>query len=67
MDNFVSLDYDRVVHQTEKAVLLQFGDRQQWVPLSLIEEEFLPLDTNGGEVSLPMWLVEQEGLENYLS
>ncbi len=64
---YISLDYDRVLHQTDMAVCLDFGDLEQWIPLSLIDPEFLPLDENGGEVAVAHWFVQKEGLEDYES
>lgn len=66
-DNYIDLTYDRVVYQTEKAVLLDFGDLEQWIPLSQIDPEYLPLEEDGGEVAVQYWFIQKEGLETYES
>jgi len=67
MPDYISLTYDRVIHQTEKAVLLDFADLEQWIPLSLIDPEYLPLPEDGGEVAVEYFFIEKEGLEDYES
>ncbi len=42
------LEYDRVVHETEKAVLLSIDGKEVWLPRSVIE-----LDTDSKVVTLP--------------
>ena len=65
--DFISLDYDRVVAETELAVCLAFNDQEEWIPKSSIEPEFLPLDEDGGEVSVEYWKVKELELEDYCS
>jgi len=70
---YLSLNYDRVVHETyegeinQGAVLLAFGDEEVWIPKSTIDPEFLPLEKDGGEVAIEFWMVEQKSLEDYES
>jgi hypothetical protein len=66
-DNYVDLTYDRIIHQTEKAILFKFGDEEVWIPLSQIDPEYLPLDELGGEVAVQFWFVEKEDLHDYES
>jgi hypothetical protein len=64
--NYISLYYDRVVAETDLAYCLSFGAGEDpWIPKSLIDPEFIPLDEDGGEVSIEFWKVKQEGLEGY--
>ena len=72
--DYISLDYDRIVAETyegekdQGAVLLAFPDIDPvWIPKSLIDPEFLPLDENGGEVSVEYWKVQELGLEDFYS
>ena len=71
--DFISLDYDRVIHETyegeidQGAVLLAFGDEEIWIPKSTIDPEFLQLEKDGGEVAVEFWMVEQKELECYFS
>lgn len=70
---YVSLDYDRVIHETyegeldQGAVLLAFGDEEVWIPKSTIDPEFMPLEVTGGEVVVEFWMVEQKSLEEWES
>ena len=71
--DYISLDYDRVVHETyegevdQGAVLLAFGDEEVWIPKSTIDPEFFPLEITGGEVAVEFWMVQQKELEDYES
>lgn len=66
--DYISLNYDRVIAETDLAYCLAFGnDEGPWIPKSLIDPEFLPLDEDGGEVSIEMWKVKAEGLEGFAS
>lgn len=55
--DLVELDYDRVVTETTKAVLLDFNGDEVWLPLSKIE-----LDTDSETVTMPFWLATEKGL-----
>jgi hypothetical protein len=65
--DYISLDYDRVVTETEMAICLAFGDERPWIPKSLIDPEFFPLDEEGGEVAIEFWKAKELGLEEYES
>ena len=67
MPDYVDLTYDRIIHQTDKAVLFEFGDEEVWLPLSQIDPEYLPLPEEGGEVAVENWLILEKGLEQYES
>ncbi len=66
-DNYVDLTYARVIHQTDKAILLAFGDEEVWIPISQIDPEYLPLEEDGGEVAVQFWFIEKESLSDYES
>lgn len=66
-DNYVDLTYDLIIHQTDKAILFQFGDEEVWVPLSQIDPSYLPLEEDGGEVAVQFWLVQEKELQDYES
>ena len=51
-----------LLHETEKAAQYKQGDYTFWVPLSLVEESSLEVGQIG-EVSIPEWKAEEEGLE----
>ena len=65
--DYISLDYDKMVAETELAVCLVFDDQEEWIPKSLIDPEFLPLDEDGGEVSIEVWKVEDLDLMDFAS
>ncbi len=52
----------KLVHQTGKAILINDGDEDIWLPLSMIE--FVTTDASKGivEVTLPLWLAKDKGL-----
>lgn len=55
----IELIYDSIKTQREKATLFIFGDVEQWIPGSLIDQ----LDVDKKIVTVMGWFVEQEGLE----
>jgi len=71
--DYMSLIYDKILKETspgEKksgAILFLFGDREQWIPKSLIDPDILPLEEDGAEVILQYWFIEKNGLEAYLA
>ena len=67
MADYVALTYDRIIHQTDGAILFDFGDLEQWIPISQIDPEYLPLPEEGGEVAVEYWFIKKEGLESYES
>lgn len=64
MSNYVHLDVDEVVKETEKALLLRIGDEELWVPLSQIADA---ADYSAGDadctVSVTKWFADKNGLE----
>jgi hypothetical protein len=54
----VEVTYDKVVHQTDKAVLLEIEGDEFWVPLSTIQNDF----EEDGFITVPYWLADEKGL-----
>lgn len=66
--DYISLDYERVAAETDLAYCLVFPDIVPvWIPKSLIDPDFLPLEESGGEVSVELWKAEQEDLLDFAS
>lgn len=59
------LTIDRVVHMTEKAVLISFGDEEKWIPFSVIEPDSLSELEETESIDVADWFVKKEGLECY--
>jgi hypothetical protein len=59
---YVELVHDGVVAETDRAVLLDFGGIEIWIPRSQIEDDDLE---EAGTVSVTEWFAEQEELEQY--
>lgn len=56
------------LRQTSKAILIQHGAEEIWIPISQIREMSPPLDSLAGdgsgeevEVEIPIWLAEEKG------
>ena len=56
-DEVVDLDYVEMKHETDKAKLFDFGDREEWIPKSQIE-----VDDGEGNVVVKRWLAEEKDL-----
>lgn len=52
----VELAHDGIVKRGEKALLVDFGDREEWIPLSLVEAE------DKETITIPEWKAEELGL-----
>lgn len=58
------LVFDSVLHQTEQAILFQFGDEQKWVPKSVMPN--WEKDIEGlGLIEIKDWFIELNSLEDY--
>lgn len=57
--DIVDIEYDRIKidDAQHKSILIQFGDKDVWLPCSLIE-----VDVDGETVAMPEWKAMQEGL-----
>ena len=58
----VDLVFDLLVHTTEKAYLLQFGEENAWFPKSMSK---LNMTISKNTVRVPLWFALQKGLEDY--
>jgi hypothetical protein len=61
----LALFYEKVIKETDSACLLSFGTLEQWVPKSLIDPDYLPLEEDGGEVKIERWFCEENELEDF--
>jgi hypothetical protein len=58
----MKLTYDRIERETDQAVLVKFGDEEEWIPKSqILNQEFRDEDV----INIPVWLAEGKGLEGY--
>lgn len=58
----VELAFDILVHSTEKAHLLQFGERDVWIPMN---KATLNMSMHKNTVRVPRWIMREKGLEKY--
>jgi hypothetical protein len=58
---FVTMEFDEILAQTDKAILFLFGSDQAWIAKSLIEE----LDEEANQFAIPEWVMLVKGLEMY--
>lgn len=61
MDSY-PLDYDEVIHETDKAVLFLIDDQEVWIPRSLIDGDPPEPLSGPGCVDVASWWLEKEGL-----
>lgn len=61
--NWIHIDVDEIVRETEKAFLLRIDDEEVWIPKSQISnpEDYAEGDTNC-TVSITDWIANQKGL-----
>lgn len=53
--------YIRIIHRTERAILVDDGDGEVWLPLSQVE--IIEEDRNGdASIIIPMWLAKDKEL-----
>ena len=55
--DLVDIDFDRVVHRTAAAVLLEIDGEDVWLPLSAVE-----IDEDNKTVTMPERLANEKGL-----
>lgn len=56
----VLIDFDGVIAQTERGVLVNVDGDEIWIPKSLVDN--LDSIEDDGYLELPVWFAEQEGL-----
>jgi hypothetical protein len=54
--------YDDILRQTKKAIRYKVGDEKVWIPISQIQHE----DLIDQMIELPIWLIHEKGLEDYI-
>lgn len=53
-----------VKHETDLAILFQYGEKEVWLPKSHIElENYLIESEKLLTIAIPLWLARQKGLE----
>jgi len=58
----VEVSFDILVHTTEKAFLLQFGEKNIWFPKS---HSTLNMSMHNNTVRVPKWLADEKDLGDY--
>ena len=63
-EDLVTLQVDKVLRETDKALLVLCEGMETWVPKSLIHDdsECYSLKSGPGEMLVPTWWAEKEGL-----
>lgn len=52
-----------VVRETELAILVEFGGREEWIPQSQIDDDSeVWADGDSGTLTVSQWIAEQKGL-----
>jgi hypothetical protein len=62
----VEVEFERIIHITDRAVLFEIEGSEEWVPRSQLEnlDDILEHDKDTpGELSVPRWLAEDRGWE----
>lgn len=62
MQEYVEINYDSCVVETDHAVLLNLGTGSVWIPKSNIENGFFFDYDNSKSVDVKLWFAEQEEL-----
>lgn len=56
-DSFIEIPFDEIVKETEKAVLIDFGDKKIWLPKSQVD-----LRIWSKIIGIKQWVAEIKGL-----
>ena len=59
-DEYIEIDVDETVHQTELAVLFHIAGKEVWVPKSCLDD--YPEEGESGVAMVAEWWAEREGL-----
>lgn len=65
MAGWVHLDFEEILRETDKALLVRFEDGEEhWIPLSQIadSDDYSEGDVNG-TISITEWIANEKGLE----
>jgi hypothetical protein len=57
MEKLADIDYDEIVHETEKAILFRFGEEEIWIPKSIAD-----VDKQDRVVTIPHRFAFDNGL-----
>lgn len=61
--NVVRLTGVRIIKETDAAVLIGYGNMQEWIPFSQVEEiQRHPNDWQKNSITMSEWIAEQKGL-----
>ncbi len=65
MSEYVHLDFEEIVRETDKALLVRFdGGEEHWVPISVVADSDDYRTGDGpGEISIAEWFVAKQGWE----
>lgn len=63
--NWVHLDFEKIVRETEKALLVEMPDGEEvWLPLSQIaDQDDYHVGDGPGTISITEWLAREKGFE----
>lgn len=60
---YSTLDIDTVVKTTDRAVLVEVGGEEYWIPRSVIEDGDELDEGDNGEIEVADWFLRKEGLD----
>lgn len=60
MTDYVDIDFDRVITETDLATLFEIEEREVWIPNSCIDSDYS--DYRAGMVGVAEWFALKEGL-----
>jgi hypothetical protein len=62
-NNTVRLTGVRFIVETDNAILIGYGNEQEWIPFSQVEEiQRHPTDWSKNSIEMSEWIAEQKGL-----
>lgn len=63
-DGCATLNGAVLIRQTAKAILVEFGGEEAWLPRSMIHETDLEVEGQVGFLDIPEWLADERGLHD---
>lgn len=61
--NWVHLDFEEIVRETDAALLVRFAGGEEWIPLSQVADpDDYSVGDRDGVISVTQWIAEQKGL-----
>lgn len=58
-DKYVTVRFDELMYETQKAYLVNIDDEEVWIPKSVIED----FDEKNGQMIIAEWFASKEGLD----